>query len=328
MSKSTVSRALNGYPDIAEKTRLRVKQAAEELGYRPLAYAQAIRTGQARSLGLVLNIDSDSGHRPFLADFLDGISQRASEEGWTLTVATAASFDGVLETIKQLVEERKADGFILPRARVIDPRVAYLKRAQVPFVLYGRTGNSDDCAWFDIRSEKAMEEAVLRLAGLGHRRIGFLNAYEHYMYAQLRDEGFRSGMHKAGLSVDEQLVRKGVVSKPSGEEFGGALLDLDDPPTAIVCALDQAALGLYRAAEKRGITIGRDLSVIAYDGLPEGEYATPPLTTFRFDNGEAGAILADMLLKRIKGADVAELRMVQEARLVERLSHGPPRGMS
>ncbi|MEL7416496.1 MAG: LacI family DNA-binding transcriptional regulator, partial [Pseudomonadota bacterium] len=118
VTKSTVSRALNGYPDISERMRRRVKTAVAELGYRPLAQAQAIRTGRARALGLVLQIDEHDGHRPFLTDFLAGVSEAASAAMWSLTVSTARSTEDTQDTLGRLVEERKADGFILPRTYI------------------------------------------------------------------------------------------------------------------------------------------------------------------------------------------------------------------
>jgi hypothetical protein len=112
---------------------------AERMGYRPMAQAQAIRTGRARSLGLVLNAGRSDAHKPFLTDFLDGISRAASEESWTLTVATAEDEADEVATMARLVDERKVDGFILPRTKTRDARIALLRARDVPFILYGRT---------------------------------------------------------------------------------------------------------------------------------------------------------------------------------------------
>ena len=324
MSKSTVSRALNNYKDISEITRLRVAKAASQLGYKPLAQAQAIRTGLNRSLGLVLNVGGHGSHRPFLANFIDGISQRASEENWTLTVATAQSSEAVLETIERLSSERKVDGFILPRTRVMDPRVDYLRNHSIPFIMFGRTGDNTGCGWFDVRGELAMEQAVLRLHAMGHRRIGFINGLEKYMYARLRHGGYLAGLEKAGLPVDRALMRTNAVTKEDGLREGIALLAVPQRPTAIVCAVDLAALGLYQAAKAANLTIGRDLSIMAYDGISEGEFASPPLTSFSVNNREAGMRLADLLIKRIRGDAPETLRQLGEATLIERASDGPP----
>ena len=324
LTKGTVSRALNGYDDISESTRTRVARAAERMGYRPLAQAQAIRTGMARALGLVLNAGPDNTHKPFLTDFLDGISRAASEEGWSLSIATALDEQDEVATIARLVAEHKVDGFILPRTRVSDPRIDLLRDLEVPFVLYGRTGDTEGCAWHDISGEDAMRDAVLRLHGLGHVRIGFVNGDSGFNYAPLRRDGYLAGLAEAGLPHDPDLVRSGAITPQQGMARGGQLLDLPNPPTAIVCALDRAALGVYRAAEARGLRIGRDLSVIAYDGIPEAATATPPLTTFAVDTRAAGARLAKLLFARIRGADLNHLREVVPAHLIARGSDGPP----
>lgn len=323
MTKSTVSRALNDYPDIAEATRLRVKRAAEQMNYQPLSHAQAIKTGQTRSLGLVLQLSDHDAQRPFLAEFLAGLSAGASTQGYTMTVASADTDAHLMEVFRNLLRDGKADGFILPRAMVDDPRVKMLRENDVPFVLFGRQANPDGCCWFDIRGEDAMREAALHLATLGHQRIGFINGGEVYTYAQLRREGFLTGMAAAGLDIDPRLIASNAVTSADGEKAAARLLDLPNPPTALVCAVDQVALGAYRAAEKRGLTVGRHISIVGYDGIQDGAHATPPLTTFAVDSRDAGIQLATLLIRRIKGTPPEELRETKAAQFLDRGSTGP-----
>jgi len=174
LTKSTVSRALNGYPDIAESTQLRVKRMAERMNYQPLSHAQAIKTGRTRSLGFVLQLADHDAQRPFLAEFLAGLSAGSTAQGYTLTVASADSEAHLMETFRRLLRDRKSDGFILPRAMVRDPRVELLRTENVPFVLFGRQNNPEGCCWFDIRGEDAMQRSVMHLSDLGHKRIGFI----------------------------------------------------------------------------------------------------------------------------------------------------------
>ena len=190
--------------------------------------------------------------------------------------------------------------------------------------MFGRTGDDADCGWYDIDAALAMEQAVLRLAAMGHKRIAFINGLERYMYAKIRFEGYCSGLQKAGLPYEEQLVRRDAVTRMDGAREGRVLLDLTNRPTAIVCAVDLAALGVYRAADERRFVIGRDLSIISYDGIAEGEYATPPLTSFFVDNRVAGQRLADLLIRRIQGEPPETLRQLGEAQLIVRASDGPP----
>ncbi|WP_269748113.1 LacI family DNA-binding transcriptional regulator [Enterovibrio coralii] len=265
LSKGTVSRALNDYPDISPLTKQKVREKAAEMGYRALSYAQAVKTGQVSAIGLVLNLGSDNAHRPFLTNFIDGISRVVSERNWTLTVATAQGDKNELDTIIRLVDEHKVDGFILPRSKADDPRVALLKAEKVPFVIFGRTQELAGVSYFDVRGEQAMREAVRLFAQEGHERIGFINGGESYNYSRLREEGYLLGLSDAGIAPDPKLIASGGFTKSAGQQLGHALLEVRNPPTAIVCALDVAALGVYRAAEDRGLKIGKDLAVIGYD---------------------------------------------------------------
>ena len=323
LTKSTVSRAMNGYADISDATRQRVASMAQKLNYQPLSHAQAIKTGRTRSLGLVLQLADHDAHRPFLAEFLAGVSAGASLEGYTLTLASADTEAGVLDSFRALLKDGKADGFILPRAMVDDPRVKFLKEMQVPFVLYGRQENTDGCAWFDIRGEDAMAEAVAHLVGLGHRRIAFVNGGAIYAYAKLRAEGFLRGMRDAGLEIDPDLMAEDAVTLDDGDTATNRFLGLSQLPTAIVCAVDQVALGAYRAARSRGLEVGKDISIIGYDGIVEGARQTPPLTTFSVDSGAAGRRLASLLIRRVRGEPVSDLRETDTATFLDRGSTGP-----
>lgn len=324
LSKGTVSRALNKYPDIAESTQLRVATAAKKLGYRPSSHAQAIRTGRVKSVGLVLNVAGENAHRPFLSDFLNGISIRLGEEDWTLVVATAQSDENSIEVHSRLIAEQKVDGFILPRTKVHDGRVELLKAKAVPFVLYGRIADPESCSWYDIAGETAIEQAVSRLTGFGHARIGYIGGHPDNNFEHLRRDGYLKGLAGAGIARDNDLILEGAMSVEQGFRAARHLLSLPVPPTAIVCALDRAALGACRAAASLGLYVGRDVSVIGYDGIPEGAYATPPLTTFAVDSKHAGGRLADIILKVIRGEAPENFRELVEARLIERQSDGPP----
>ncbi len=328
LSKSTVSRALNGYPDISESTRKRVEVTARKMGYRPLSHAQAIRTGKVRAIALVLNSEEPDGHNPFLQDFLAGACEAASASDWTMTISTAISDRDILNVLNRLYEERKADGFILPRTLVRDARVDLLRKLGVPHILYGRTGYGDasvpdDTSWFDISGETAMRKAVQRLAEFGHSRIGYVGSDLKFNYSHLRRDGYLEGLDSVGLPVDSDLIRDGARTRNEGAAQASALMHLEHPPTAIVFATDLAALGFYSVAQDMGLEIGRDVSVIGYDGIPECQYVRPALTTFAVDSRRAGRRLATLLIQQIRSEDRTGLRELAEARLIEGGSDGP-----
>ena len=324
LSKGTVSRALNGYPDISSETQKRVAEAARLFEYRASTPARAIRTGRSESIGLVLNVDEDNAYKPFLSDFLDGISRRLGEQGWVLCVATSFSPEESLEAHSRLVAENKVDGFILPRTKINDGRVELLRKLGAPFVLYGRTGRSEGLSWYDIRGERAMEAAVRRFVVQGHRRIAYIGARDDNMFQALRRDGYRLALEAHGIPREAVLETDGAMSEPEGCAAARRLLQSRVPPTAMLCAVDRAALGACRAIRGFGLVAGHDVSVIGYDGIPEGAYAQPPLTTFSVDNRQAGYRLADMLIRRIGGEPAETLRHEVDAELIARQSDGPP----
>ena len=317
LTKGTVSRALNDYPDIAESTRLRTRRVADRLGYVPLGSAQAIRTGRCRAIGLVLETGEHDAHRPFLDRFLAGLSDAAAGQGWTLTVATAP-VGAARETYQRLIDERKADGFVLPRTRLDDPRVEMLRGAEVPFVLFGQHGTTDGCAWFDIDGATAFKQTADLLVQRGHRRIAYVGGSPEYAYNGERLGGLRAGLAAHGIPLPDAYIIQSALNRDEGRKATELLLDLPAPPTAIAFALDRAALGAYRAAGARGLVIGRDLSVVAYDGDPEGAFAEPPLTSWAVDWGAAGQRLAEMLIARVRGEPVENLRALMPATLLDR----------
>lgn len=325
LSKGTVSRALNDYPDISESTKVRVRKQAKIMGYVPLSSAQAIKTGRVRALGFILRIDSHDSAHAFLTDFLDGLSRSAGVRNWTLTVATATSDEDELQTFRRLVAERKVDGFILSRSMVNDMRVEMLSAERIPFILYGRTQSEKTYSYFDILGETAMEDAVMRLAKLGHKRIGFIKALYGFNYADLRQQGYIDGLKKANIEFDPELMIEGGLTIERGAEATKLLLNIAKPPTAIVYALDATALGAYQVAQNYKLSIGKDLSIIGYDGISQGHYATPGLSTFKVDTRHAGERLATMLIDQIRGEDIEQLHETVKANFVSRGSDGPPR---
>ena len=329
MSKGTISRALNDYSDISEATKQRVRREADRMGYSPLAHAHAIRTGRAKSIGLVLQIDEHDGQSPFLKDFLAGLTETTSDLGWTLTVACAGSDDEMRETMARLIEQRKVDGFVLPRTRVNDPRWIYLREQGVPSVLYGRTDffsgePAEGSSYYDISGEDAMADAVARLVSKGHQRIGFVAGIDVFNFTHLRLDGYRTGLAKAGIAFDKSLIAQGARTTEDGARAVESLLQTSLPPTAIIFSTDETALGSYIVARQRGLRIGQDVSIVAYDGIREGQLSDPSLATYKVDTRAAGSALIRMLIQQIQGTEAAALRTIVPATFVNGGSIGVP----
>lgn len=324
LAEGTVSRAINDYPDIAKRTRERVKRAANELGYRPNSIARRLATGNAECVGYVLPWRSGHLSDPFLAEMLDGLSEALSARHWDLTLAVSRSEEDELAIIRRLANSGRVSGLVISRTLADDPRIDTLRDMGIPFVSHGRTAKADTHAWFDIDNVAAFDEAVRHLAQLGHERIAHIRGPLDYNFVQSRLAGYRRGLAACALTRRDSYEVESDMSEEGGYAAMSALLMLDPTPTAVVCVSDMVALGAMKALRERGLRPGRHVSVIGYDGLPIGKHTDPPLSTMAQPLQQAGKKIGDMLLAVIDGDDPANHHVLWKAKLVSRETDGPP----
>lgn len=316
LSKGTVSRALNDYPDIAQTTKSKVKNMATKMGYRPLLQAQSINKGLSYSLGLILNTEHTDHHKAFLSDFIDGVSLALRRENWSLVVATVDDEQAEYQLMQDFISMGKVDGFIIPRVRFKDTRIQLLEFHDVPFVLFGRpidVADNQRYNWFDICGENAMYQAVKKLFTLGHRHIGFMGGDSQCTYSVLRLDGYKCALETHQMPYNQDYVSMNCCCPQSGYDSAVRLFAMEIPPTALVCALDRSALGVYEFAHDYGLAIGSDISIIGYDGAEEGTYVKPKLTTFAVDRKHSGHRLASILLNAIKNKNTKPVQDMVDA---------------
>lgn len=323
LTVSTVSRALNDYPDISKSTRERVKQAADELGYRANQNARRLSKGTPETICYLMPRQVGANVQPFVAQLLAGLGEALNERNWDLLVSQADTSFGDIQNIERLVRSGRIAGLVISRPLKNDPRVKLMQKLGCPFVVHGRTADSEGYAWYDVDGEDAFVTAVNHLVTLGHRRVGFIGAPLQYQFAQERLDGYARGLQHNGIAQEPDLIEIAEFSDDGGLAAAGILLDLPQPPTAIVCVTDMIALGAIEAMHARGIGPGRDVSVIGYDGLHFGKHANPPLTTLTQPQAHAGRRLGDMLLSIIDGAEPTKFQELHRAHLVRRKTDGP-----
>ena len=324
MAKGTVSRCLNGYDDVSPATRARVLAAATELGYRPSSVARNLRRGRVDTVGVVLSTGDGALWRPHLAQFIDGVSRGLAERGLDMLLATCPSGAEAAACCERLEQTRKVDAFIVMRTESHDPRIDYLRRSGALFVAHGRTADCDDFAWFDIDNAGAFRKAALELATLGHRRIALIGGSNRLNFARARLEGYLQGLAEAGLEADPALRLSGGLNEIAGHRGARRLMALPAPPTALICIVDAVAIGAMRALRDLGLRIGREVSVIGYDGVPYGDLTDPPLSTFQQRSLQSGAKTAALLTRLMDGENPIDLQTLEPADFVSRESHGPP----
>lgn len=324
VNESTASRALNGYPDIAESTRDKVAEAAKRLNYSPSPVARRLARGMPETIGYILPLHEGFESDPFVSEMINGISQALAERDWDLLVTTVASPDQELETYRRLANSGKVSGLIVTRTYTRDERMALLQAEGVPFVAFGRSLEPQGYAYLDIDNEGAIATAVGFLAELGHRRVALIASDPKLYLSLLRRQGYERGLQEAGLDLRPGYIVESELSSEGGEQAFAQLMEQSEPPTAVVCATDIVALGAMTEARRRGLRVGQDVSVIGYDGVPAGQFSDPPLTSMAPPLAESGRRLTEILIEIVDGADPRRFTEMFQARLIRRASAGPP----
>ncbi|KAF1048210.1 substrate-binding domain-containing protein [Xylophilus sp.] len=323
LSLTTVSRALNGYPEVAAATREAVREAAARLDYQPNATARGLALGRANAVGLVFPVTpGDLGDSLFL-EVAAAMGGRFARENIDLLIISAQP-DAEMAAYERAIRARRVDAFVVARTRVEDARLALLQERGVPFVAYGRSdGLRTPYAWFDFDNERGARLAAERLLGLGHRRIGYLGAPQEYNFAAQRFAGFGAALSAAGLAP--AAVQRVGLDRASGFAAMQGLLALDAPPTAVLVDNHLAGVGAVHAVLSAGLAPGRDVSLIVYGGLDADALVPSAVTAVRPPTPAAtGLALAELVLGRLRGEPVEGLQVLRQPALEIGASDGPP----
>jgi LacI family transcriptional regulator len=322
LSISTVSRALNGYADVSEATRLRVSEAAKAMNYQPNPAAHRLATGRTGAVALVSAVRPGRALDPTFATLQAGAAAVLREHGYFVLSMTLPAGDGELPELERLLAARLVDGVMLTRTHTLDLRVKLLQAAGIPFVTHGRTQNPQQHAWVDTDNEEAIYIVTRRLIELGHRRIGFINGPLSMTYAVLREAGFdRACRESADVTATTGHVQD--VTARNGEEMMHEWLGAGLLPTAVVCATDALAFGAMAACKAAGLKIGPDISITGYGNTEASAFVDPPLTTIDHATEANGGHLADLLLQAIAGGASPALQRLEPVHLLERASVCP-----
>ncbi len=323
VSPSTVSRALQDHPRISPERRAEIQRLAESLGYRPNQMARGLVTGRSYMLGAVVTDITD----PFVAEVLKGAEAAAREAGYGLLFAMSNRDPAQELAAAETLLDHDVDGLMVISSRA-PHRYADLPRrgdretnAQTPVVLVNNGVAGPRL--FSVRMDNVggAREAVAYLRRLGHRRIAFVAGPEGGRSNRERLDGYRQGLVANGLGSATELIVQGAGLPEDGPRALATLLALADPPTAVLCYNDLAAIGLLAAAARTGRRVPGELSVVGFDNIPLSAYATPPLTTIEQPTAALGRTAVESCLRALAGGAVADV--VLQGRLIVRESAGP-----
>ncbi|KQT53696.1 hypothetical protein ASG43_17835 [Aureimonas sp. Leaf454] len=325
LSQTTVSRALNGYPEVGAKTRRRVLEAAERLDYRPNPVAQGLATGRANAIGILFSIESNMLESPIVADLLTGISETAAERGLAIHLNPIRAGEEVA-ACERIVRSGAVDALVLLSPILDDPETSVLAEIDFPVVAHGRPIFGQTVASLSVDNVGAFRKGAAYLAALGHHRIALLNGEENRAYGRDRRDGFLMALAAAGLDCDERLMTCGQQTYLRGYAAAEAMLALPERPTAFLCSSVLLATGASRAIAEAGLRIPEDVSLIAHDdavaALPS-DMAFAGLTVLRSPVRAAGRRIGEMAIERARGTPANELVEVWDVPLVEGGSTAP-----
>lgn len=337
VSKATVSKVLNGRPDLSVRpeTRRRIHEAATAMGYRPHSGARALRGGSTHALALLVPELAN----PTYVTIARGAYRRAREKGYLSLLAEDFGGQEADESFNDLVQEGRVDGLLIASIRPGHPLLEALRTAPVPHVFLNRSveGSGRNVTMDVARSSVT---ALDHLHGLGHRAVGHISGPPGIAPSEVREQTFLR--HARALGLADYPVARGDFTEAGGRNAALELLrpttdvradhhadhhaDGRPPVTALFASSLAQAIGAMAAIRHLGLSIPGDVSLIGNDDLPIADYLTPPLTTVAMPLYELGGAAVDALLATIEGAPAGDVVVPTQPRLVLRGSTAAPGG--
>jgi LacI family transcriptional regulator len=319
VSKMSVSRVINGQPGVSEKTRQRILQVIEQTGYVP-NFGPNVRPVGSKLVALL----APGITTTYMGEILEGITQAAERLNYGLMLYTQGTVSNIQRTSYYLsiLSSSQVDGVLLIVPHDYEIIVSDLKQHDLPYVIVDHHSNAEDEPSVIATNRKGVLDAMRHLLALGHRRIGFITGRMDIACSHDRLQGYRDGLAEIGLPFDPELVREGDFTQPVGFHQAQSLLQVADPPTAIVASNDVMAFGVMDAAKAAGLHIGRELSIVGFDDIYMASQTYPPLTTVRQPLAAMGETALDMLVSLFQGRTVLSPRRELPTELIIRESTG------
>ncbi|WP_431246721.1 substrate-binding domain-containing protein [Leifsonia xyli] len=257
-------------------------------------------------------------------EVIRGVERVTRENGLAMTLSTIGDHHAVGDELITGVLRRKPIAIVLQFSNLTADHRRQLRTRNIPFVVVDPAGDPPaDVPAIGATNWAGGLAATRHLLALGHRRIAAIGGPPDLMCSRARLAGFQAALQEAGVPVPAH-VGGGGFSRQDGEREGRRLLDAADRPSAIVCANDMQALGVYDAAFALGLDVPGDVSVVGFDDAPSASWARPPLTTVRQPLQEM-AEEATRLALRLRAGEVESSRLELATTLIERGSTAPPR---
>jgi LacI family transcriptional regulator len=318
VSRSTVSRVINGDPHVTEQTREKVQSILHSIEFQPNLAARSLAAGRTKVIGLViptgvLSLFTD----PYFPLVIQGVSAVCNARGYSVMLWLAEP-EYERKTISQILYNGLIDGVLVSSMLVNDPLIERLSESKRPFITIGRHPTNEKISYVDVDNRTGSYQGVDYILQKGHRRVGMINGPRNTIASQDRYQGYEDAHRDYRVPVYPELLVEGEFSDATGYQAMKRLLPYQ--PDAIFVASDAMALAAMRAILEEGLRIPEDIAVVGFDDIPTAATSRPPLTTVRQPIQQTGSMAAEILVDMIEHPSEEARHMVLPTELVIRSS--------
>ncbi len=298
-SVTTVSKALNDYPDIATKTKQHIRQICNEVGYIPNATAQSLVSKKSYTIGIIFEEITGVGlQHPLFSKILESFKNEVESQGYDILFLSKSNVNGNSGSYYQHSIRKQVEAILVLCAEFNAAEMKELYESKIPVVIID-FDNEFICN-VTSNNKEGIRQAVNYLIALNHKKIANIHGSLNTFIGEQRERYFIEAMAENGLSVDTNYLVSGeMFTKDDGYRAMKQILTVESQPTAIVCASDMLAIGAIQAIQEIGKSVPEDYSIIGFDGIDVGQLISPKLTTIKQDTETMGKEAAKNILKMI-----------------------------
>lgn len=316
VSMATVSRVVNGNPNVKPATRKKVLKTIEELGYRPNAVARGLASKKTTTVGVIIPDISSL----FFSELARGIDDIANMYKYNIILSNSDQNTDKEITLINTMLEKQVDGIVYMGGRIKEEHIQQFETSPVPIALAATVDPTNTIPSVNIDYEEAGYEATKLLIDNGHKHPAFVTGVDETTANELKYQGFVRALEETGQTLNEDYVYRRDLTYASGINAVEELLELDQKPTAIFVTTDEIALGVIHAIQDKGLNVPNDIEVIGFDNTRLATMVRPTLSTVVQPIYDIGAVAMRLLTKYMNKEDVEDSNVILPHQIIERSS--------
>ncbi len=322
VAPSTVSRVISNSPRISEKTKRKVRKVMDEMGYHLNLNARVLVRQSTQTIGIVMkNSASHSFENPFFSELLRGISQACHEHDYSINLTTGESEEEIFNDVVKMVQGKRVDGVIVLYSKKDDQVVPYLMEHDFPFVMVGKpVMDSSNVMYVDNDNVQACRDATNYLINIGHDKVALLGGGSHFEVDKARLEGFKYAVNENKLELPNGYITNIETGNSKRMQAIHELMDLPEPPTALVVTDDINALKVMAVLQERNMKMPEDVSIVSFNNTMLSKLSNPPLTTVDTNSYQLGYESSNSLIHLLDEPDMLKRSVIVPTTIVERQS--------